>query len=273
MNKRFFYLDNSTLSDWTPALNNYKTGSKNMPFVAGQHALMIGSRLPFNHFYVKLANSNAHISTLQVSYWSDNGWRSAVELIDETEAFKNSGFITFTPDKNTNWKMEEESQKIPELSNVIVYNYYWLKLTFTNNLHVNTTIDWIGNLFSDDNDLGAEFPDLVKTSVLTSYQTGKTNWQEQHVKAAEIIEQDLINRGIIDGSESILDREWYRNASVQKTAEIIFGAFGDDFSDQRIQARDEYKLRLVKRLARVDKNNNAIEEPFERKVVTGFLCR
>ena len=70
-----------------------------------------------------------------------------------------------------------------------------------------------------------------------------------------------------------MDREWYRNAAVQKTAEIIFGAFGDDFSDQRIQARDEYKLRLVKRLARVDKNNNAIEEPFERKVVTGFLCR
>jgi hypothetical protein len=55
MNKRFFYLDNSTLSDWTPALNNYKAGSKAMPFVGGEHALMIGSRLPFNHFYVKLA--------------------------------------------------------------------------------------------------------------------------------------------------------------------------------------------------------------------------
>lgn len=273
MNKRFLYLDNSTISDWTPALNNYKTGSKTMPFVAGQHALLIGSRLPFNHFYVKLANSNNHISNIQVSYWSSNGWQSVVETVDETSAFANSGFVSFTPKKEVAWHREEYSNKIPELSNVIIYDYFWLKIEFSHDLHVNTTIDWIGNIFSDDNDLGAEFPDLIRSSVLTSYQAGKTNWQEQHVKAAELIEQDLINRGIIDGTESILDREWYKSASVQKVAELIFGAFGDDYVDQRTLARDEYKLRLVKRLARVDKNNNAIEDVFERKIVSGFLSR
>jgi hypothetical protein len=273
MNKRFFFSDNSTISDWTPALSNYKTGSKVFPFVAGEDCLIIGSRLPFNHFYVKMNVLNVTPSTMSISYWAESGWRSAVEIIDETSAMTSSGFVSFTPDKNTNWKMESESSSIPELSNVIVYDYYWLKISFTNSLSLTTAIGWIGNIFSNDDDLAAEFPDLVKSSVLTSYQSGKTDWQEQHVKAAEIIEQDLINRGIIDGSESILDREWYRNASVQKTAEIIFGAFGDDYTDQRLSARDEYKLRLVKRLARVDVNNTAIEEPFERKQVTGFLCR
>jgi hypothetical protein len=273
MNKRFLYLDNGVLTDYTSALGNYKTGSMPMPFVANRDYLFIGSRLPFNHFYVKLANSNAHISSIAVEYWSDNGWNAVVNTLDETEAFANSGFVTFTPDKDKVWKLEEKSNVIPQLSSTMIYDNYWLRITFVPDLHVNTTVDWIGNIFSDDNDLAAEFPDLVRSNVLSAFQTGKTNWQEQAVKAAEIIEHDLANRGILDGSESILDREWYKNASVQKTAEIIFSAFGDDYIDQRARAREEYGLRLVKRLARVDKNLNAIEDPYERKVVTGFLSR
>ena len=273
MNKRFLYLDNGVLSDWTVALNNYKNGSKAMPFVANEDYLFIGSRLPFNHFYVKLTQSNAHISSLSIEYWGNNGWVPSVNTIDETDAFANSGFISFTPNRDTPWKREEKSSTIPQLSNVLIYDYYWLRITFVPDLHVNTSIDWIGNIFSDDNDLAAEFPDLVRSNVLTAYQAGKTNWQEQAVKAAEIIEHDLVNRGILDGNESILDREWYKNASVQKTAEIIFSAFGDDYVDQRARAREEYGLRLVKRLAGVDKNMNATEDVFERQVVTGFLSR
>jgi hypothetical protein len=46
-----------------------------------------------------------------------------------------------------------------------------------------------------------------------------------------------------------------------------------DYADQRLRAREEYGLRLVKRLARVDKNNNAKEEVAETRNVSGFLSR
>jgi hypothetical protein len=273
MNKRFLFLDNGVLSDWTPAISNFKSNTKPVPFITGEDSLLIGSRLPFNNIYVKLESEIAQSSSMVVQYWSDGGWADSVEVIDETEAFSSSGQVTFTPNKEVNWKLQEESYGIPDLADVIIYNYYWVKITFTSNLDSGTVLSWMGSIFSDDEDLSAEFPDLVKSSVISAFQTGKINWQEQAVKAAELIESDLVTRGILDGTENILDRSWYTNASVQKVAELIFSAFGDDYVDQRKLAREEYGFRLVKRLAGIDKNNNAIEDVFERKLITGFFSR
>lgn len=272
MNKRILFIDNGVINEWSIALNNYRSGSKVFPYVPAQDFLYIGSRLPFNNLYIKLKVPNTTTSEMTVQYYS-NGWTDVVELIDETDGLKQSGFINITPNRDTSWVKQTDSSTISGLETVTIYDQYWLRISFDVALDVTTELDWLGSIFSDDNDIAAEFPDLIKTSVLTSYEAGKTNWQEQHVKAAQILEHDLINRGIIDGSENILDRSWYRDASVQKAAEIIFGAFGDDYIDQRKLAREEYGLRLVRRLARVDKNENAIEEERESKSVTGFLSR
>lgn len=272
MNKRVLFLDNGVVNEWSPNLNNYNSAAKVFPFVAGQDYLYIGSKLPFNHLYFKLEELNVISSTMSVEYYS-NGWNSVVELIDETNGFTESGFITFTPNRNSPWVMKPYSNEVSGLSSVIIYDEYWLRISFSNSLTSTTSIKWLGNILSDDYDLGAEFPDLIKSEVMYSYKSGKTNWQEQHIKAAEIIENDLINKGVIDGQESILHKEWYRTASVQKTAEIIFSAFGDDYIDQRAAAREEYKARLTKRLARVDKNQNGSEEVEESRNVSGFLSR
>lgn len=272
MNKRILFVDNGVIKDWSMALNNYRSGSKVFPFVTGEDYLYIGSKLPFNSLFIKLKVANTTPSEMQVDYYS-NGWTPVVELIDETNGLTQSGHFNLTPNKNSAWTMQTDSNAMTGLETVTIYDQYWLRISFTNSLDLTTELDWMGCIFSNDDDLAAEFPDLIKTSVITSYESGKTNWQEQHAKAAQIIEHDLVNRGIIDGSENILDRSWYRDASVQKVAEIIYGAFGDDYIDQRALARAEYGLRLVKRLARVDKNENAMEDQFESKSVTGFLSR
>lgn len=273
MNKRILFSDNGTITDWTMALNNFNGSSKTMPYTTGQDYLYIGSKLPFNSLYIKLDSLNAVTTAdMAVEYYA-NGWKSVVELTDETAGFTNSGHITFVPNRDSVWEKKAYSNEVTGLSSVTIYDQYWLRISFDASLTSTTSIKWIGVLFSDDNDLACEFPDLIKSDVLYSYRPGKTDWQEQHVRAAELIEGDLINKGIIDGSESILSRDWYRNASVQKTAEIIFSAFGDDYTDQRSRAREEYGLRLVKRLARVDKNENAAEDAFETKNVSGFLTR
>lgn len=274
--KRVLFSDNGTLIDYTTALNNYVSGSKTFNYTTAQDALYIGSKLPFNHIYFKLGTLNVVAATMSVSYWSGTTWEPVVELTDETSGFTSSGFIKFTPSKQSQWQMastNNDGSSITDLTSVTIYDLYWLKITFDATLTTSTTITWAGNLFSDDDDLATEFPDFAKTSVKTSFAAGKTNWQEQHVKAAAVLAQDLVDMGIIYETGQILNRQDYIEASVMKTAEIIYRALGDDFSDQRQQAREEYQLRLAKRVHKIDNNADAIEQVVERRQETGWMSR
>lgn len=276
MNKRVFFSDNGTLIDFSVALNNYHSGSKVFNYTTSQDALYVGSKMPFNHLYFKLEIPNLVSNTMTVEYWSGSAWVSVVELIDETDGFKESGFITFYPSKNSRWQMSStnsDGQSITGLTSASVYDLYWIKITFSQTLTNTTELCWVGNLFSDDDDLTSEFPDFGKSAVLTSFEAGKTTWEEQHVKAAKILAQDLIDKGVIYETGQILNREDYRDASVMKVAEIIFRALGDDFSDQRQQCREEYQHRLAKRISSVDNNADAIEQIEERNQDIGFMSR
>lgn len=281
MDKRFFFSQNGTLIDYSTALDSYVSASKPFNFVANQDAFYIGSRIPFNHIYFKISFSappNPILSSnLIVKYYSTgNNWTSVVETIDETLGFNQSGFVTFTPNRQAGWNMASTNYggtTIPGLSTITVYDMYWLKITVTNDLAAETLINWAGNLFSDDDDLAGEFPDFAKTTVLTSFQSGKEDWQEQAVIAGKIIAKDLVNKGVIIDKGQILNRQDYREASVMKTAEIIYRALGDDFNDQRIQCSEEYKKRLTLKIHKVDLNNNATEDVMERQQDTYFLSR
>lgn len=272
MNKRILFIDNGVVNDWSSTLNNYKGADKTLPFVPGEDFLYIGSKYAFNHLYIKMKEVNTNSTQMKIEYYAE-GWKEVVEIIDETLGLSQSGFVTFTPDIDTQWQMKQKSNDIAELSSIIIYNQYWLRISFTDTTDLTTKVQWIGNLFSNDDDLYSEFPDLKKADALRAYEPGKTSWEEQAVRAAAMIEQDLTNRGVIDGSENVLERSLFVGASIQKTAEIIFGAFGDDYIDQVAAVRKEYGLRLVRRLPRVDKNNTAVEEPFETRTQTGFMSR
>jgi hypothetical protein len=269
--KRILFSDNGTISDFSTELNNYKSGSKTFNYTTAQDALYIASREPFNHIYFKLSSINAVSATMTVSYWSGE-WTNAVEVIDETAGFTQSGFVTFTPDKDVAWE-RENSEDMDDIDSVTIYDRYWIKITFNQTLTNTTAIAWVGSLFSNDDDLDAEYPDLNRPNVKTSFKVGKTDWQEQHVKAADMIIKDLQDKGIITESGQILEREDFKNASVQKVAEIIFQSLGDDYIDQQISAKKEYNERLSKRIYRIDTNKNAIEEVAEQSNTSGWLSR
>jgi hypothetical protein len=108
---------------------------------------------------------------------------------------------------------------------------------------------------------------------LTSFETGKANWEEQHVKAASLIIQDLKKKGIIVGSEQVLEKSILAPASVCKVAEIIFNAFGRDYNDQRLAAKEEYEKRMDLSKYLVDTDNNGILGPEEVKYTQGWLTR
>lgn len=275
MNHRVIFSDNGVLVDWSTSLASYLVGQQSFTLNASEDYIYIGSRLPFNHLYFKLPTVNTNPTTISVEYWEGTEWKETFDVIDETQGFTKSGHITFTPNKRFQWGYEStnyEGDVIDGLEDVVIYDLYWMRLKFTQNTSA-MAISWIGNIFCEDSDIYSEFPDLQKTEVLTSYKLGKTNWEEQRVRASEMLIHDLIYMQIISDKGQILNRRDFTLACVQKTVEIILMAFGDDYLERIGFIREEYKKRLAKRIARVDKNNNAIEDKWETKNETGFLRR
>jgi hypothetical protein len=278
MNKRIFFSDNSTLIDFSTALDDYRpSNTKVIPFVATEDKIFIGSRLPFNHLFVKLKSKNTLPSNMDVEYWDGNAWVSVVELSDQTLGFTQDGFVYFTPDRQNPWKLSNtnySSEIVSGLQTVCVYDMYWLRIGFSADLDLTTELQYIGNKFSDDYDLQGEFPDLGKTSVMNAFKAGTTSFEEQHIIATNRVIEDLINKGIIDDGAQILRGEDYKSACVMKVAEIIFNSFGDDYKDDKLSARKEYETRLGnKRIHVIDQNKNGGEDVLERTHTTGWFSR
>lgn len=273
---RVLYKDASTLSEITASTSNYYSGT--VPFVvdASEDALYIGSEHPFNHVYLKVGTANTNPSSISVQYWYNSGWSDAVQVTDETNGLTQSGRLSFTPNRSNVWEMEStnyEGDQIPELSSIVIYDHYWMKITFSADLSAGTTLAWIGHKFATDNELGGEFPDLNRSNVKTSFQSGKTDWEEQIVIASQIMVADLTDAGLIKGVGNVIEPDMLKAACVQKTAEIIFRSFGGDYEPRADKCQDEYQKRLKSRFVTFDQNNNAIKDQAEIARPTKFLSR
>lgn len=273
---RIFFKDGSNVVEISKQLNKYKSDTYSLTMTTTD-AFYIASDFPLNHFFIKMGETvNESPSEMIIDYWSSQGWTPVVNKNDYTEAFAMSGFVEFTPDRDSSWLREStngQGQSVEGLESVVVYDKYWTKITFNANLDPAIDIEWMGNLFSEDDDLFAEYPIFNDQTFLTSFETGKTNWEEQHVKAATLIIQDLKKKGIIFGSEQILERSILAPASVCKVAEIIFNAFGRDYNEQRLSAKDEYDKRMDLSKYLVDTNNDGILDPNDIKFTQGWLTR
>lgn len=273
---RVFFKEGSNVLEITKQITRYKSDTYLMS-LATTDAIYIASDFPLNHFFVKMgAAKNLVASELVIDYWSANGWVPVVHINDYTESFSQSGFIEFTPDRDEHWTRENTNssgQSVDDLESITVYDKYFTRIKVGTTLTDNIELEFIGNLFSEDEDLYSEFPIFNDASFLSCFESGKIDWQEQHVKAADLIIQDLKRKGIICGPEKILERDILLPASVCKVAEIIFNAFGKDYEDQLNRARKEYEKRLDLSQYMVDTNNNGIKDAVDVQYKQGWLSR
>lgn len=262
---RALYSDNGSLIDVTASLENYNSGALTMSYVTGEDYLYLGNDYPFNHFYLKMGTPvNAIAANMNIEYWGPNGWVNTVETIDQTGGLFTSGFVDFTPSKLYNWTCKDTTE-ITGLTSVTIYDLYWIRVSFNFTLTPSILINWVGNLFSNDDDLYSEYPLFNRSVLLNYFINGKTNWEEQHVKAAEVLVKDLKSEGHIVDPGQIMSRKDYRLASVAKTAQIIFTPMGDDYSDQLETATKDYWQRLNVGVHKVDNNKTAILDKDEKK--------
>ena len=280
MNYRIIHSDNGTLKDLSHSLNKYTSGSEVIPLSASEDYLYIGSRYPFNSLYFKAGVANSVTSVLYVSYWDGNKWQGAVEIADATNGFKNSGYISFVPSRrHSGWTMDntrngdEVTENITGLGGLVVYDMYWMRIKCSVDLSGTTSLSWLGHIFCDDEDLYSEYPLFNSSGLKSAFKSGKTDWEEQRVRASILLVEDLVSGGIIEDQGQLLDTSKLRTSCVTKTAQLIFNALGDDYIDDSRKAYGEYNTRLKKGLYNIDSNDDAILDNVELDARQGYLVR
>lgn len=282
LNNRIIFSDNGTLNDFSISLNDFKALTETLPFVATEDYLYIGSDLPFNHRWFEISTPNASGSVLSVDLWDGDTWEPVVEVIDQTAVsgvpFAQSGIISWVPDKEETWLKDDTAGtsttvEITGLGSVIIYDMYWARFRYSADLDAGTALKYVGHKFSNDSDLSIEYPELLISSVLDQFQSGKTDWKDQQFKAAEDIIRELKRKRVVKSGDQILNWDIFTAASVHANAAIVYKAFGDDFKDQKAAADVAFKKAMDLVIYEIDKDNNARRGGLEKRLNTGWMTR
>ena len=266
-------VSDSGLLDKTATLDDYNAGTLAVTLTTGTDAIYLGSKLPFTRKYLKLSAVNATASVLTVSYWDGTTWQSAVNVQDGTSpsatSLAQTGYVSWETDKRYAWTRDDTTvsgtEKITGLGDVTLYDMYWVKLSWSAN--VSATVDWIGDLFCSDTELGAEFPDLNRTAAKEAWATGKTTWEEQRVAASKLVSQGIQAFQVAPEATLVMNTDALMLACVQRTAAIIYAGFGEGYEDSWKAATDEYARRMDRKLFVTDENENGRVDPAETNTV------
>jgi hypothetical protein len=277
MNYRFIYSANNVLIDYSKEMSVYHSDAIDLDITHDEDCLYIGSPFPFNSFFIKVSTASTVGINPMVSYWNGSTWGSSIEVIDETLGLKQSGYITFQVDRSkSSWSRDDTQlngggERVTGLGDVNIYDMYWAKITFDASDEV--SLKWIGHNFITDNDLRVEYPSLLNSTLLGVIQSGKTDWEEQRVRASKLVVEDLTQARIILAQGQIVDRRKLESMTISKTAELIYTMLGDDYVDQRREAGIEYQRRQKQNVLNIDQNGDADLSVSERTVRQGFLYR
>jgi len=280
--QRVIFDDDGTLVDHSVVLGDYRSGSASFPYVAADDYLYIASFMPFNHKYLDIGTANDETSTLAVHIWDGTTWAATTDILDGTsvsgDSLAQSGIIRWTTDRlSSGWLRELDSFEVTGLSGTSaskkIYNMYWVRFSWNNNLDVATTINYLGHKFSSDTELYGRYPDLNQAALKTAFLSGKTDWENEAYVAADTIIRDLRKKESLFSADQILDYELFNEASIHKTAEIIFHGLGASYKDLKEAARKEYLDAFELGYLNLDINANATLDVGERSIRTGYFHR
>lgn len=275
--QRVLFSDNGTISDLSVALNDFQDMTETIPYVAGEDYLYIGSYLPYNHKWFEISTANALTSNIQIAIWDGDTWNDVIEILDMTSngtaSMSTSGIVRFTHDRDETWKKETDSFDVTGLEATEIYNLYWSRIGFTSDLTASFALSFIGQKFSDDNDLYLYYPDLNQAALKNAFQSGKTTWDDQAFLAAKLIQRDLSKKASMLSSDQIIDYEWFNEPSVHKVAQIIFHGLGRSYFELRDDAKAAYTMAMDQAYLRLDLNADGDLSGAERRYRQGFLKR
>jgi len=275
--QRVIFSNDGVLSDLSVTLNDFRATTATIAYTTAEDYLVIGSDLPFNHRWIEVSTANDLAATVSVDIWFANAWHAAVDVQDETVvsgvSLAQSGFITWSSDFVKGWDFEQRSSDIPLIATTDIYDMYWCRLKWSATLKATTALKYVGHKFSSDSDMYSVYPDLNSTNLKTMFASGKTTWADQCFMAAETILRDLKRQGVILSASQLMDPGLLKEASIHKTAELIYMGMGTKYIDIKREAASAYKAALDIRYFKIDRNADGKAEQTERFDGTGNLLR
>ncbi len=248
-------------TDISTVVNDYRGAGYALSYVPGKY-LYIGGELPFTALWWEMAVANAVAGVATVEIWWGQQWHAAVDLVDETIVA-------------AGWDRAQLSSWIPSFPNGNIYHFYWTRWSW--NTAVAGTVKYIGQKFSADRDMFAFYPDLNNTSLMTAFggaaDPSKATWSEQAFMAAEIMFRDLVGRKIIYSRGQLVDWSRLNEASVHKTAELIYRGLGPNQDANRAEARRSYHEAMNYDFFRVDANADGKLEPEDKFQSCSYMTR
>lgn len=257
-------------TDISTRMNDYRAGSYVFAYTTGGY-LYVGSEAPFNSLYFDVEAANAVAASMTVELWDGNSWVAAVDVQDETKgsgtaSLSQSGRVQFTPDREQSWTWEPDSADVTGLTTTKIYDMYWARLSWSANLTGTTELNYIGQKFAGDEELSSFYPDLANSALKTSFEAGKTTWDEQHFMAAEQIARDLIARRVIRSRGQLVDWSRLTEAACHKAAEIIYRPLGIAVEPRRAGAARDYSKAMSGDFFRVDLTGDGRLDEAEKHV-------
>lgn len=255
--------DNGVLSDKTAALDDYYATNVTVAMTVSEDKLYLGSKYPLSRKYLKVATANVVTAALAVRYWDGSQWRSAATIDDATAVagvpLAASGYVGWEPDARYPWAPDNTTangvNRITGFGTTNYQGYYWVELSYS--ATISAALAWFGDLFCTDNDLGAEYPDLNRSTVMTAFAAGKTSWEEQRVAACKIVSADLRAK-VIAADSGLVETAALRLPAISKTAELIFRGLGQGYADSKTDASTEYAKRMTREALVTDRNGDGI---------------
>lgn len=274
--QRVLFSDNGTLSDISVNTGDFRESSETINYTVSEDYIYIASFLPFNHKHIDVGTANDQSSVITVEIWDGANWTAAVDVIDQTAvsgvSLAQDGIISWSSDVDDSpWNRQQKSEDVTGLTGTNIYNMYWVRLSWSATLNASTSLSYIGHKFSKDSDLYDLYPEFNDSNVLTSFESGKTDWEEQHYIAADYLIRDLKQDNAIVTADQLLDWQIFKEASIHACAMTIY--WGLSQFEKHDKAKSKYEVARKNGFLNVDLNRDSRLNVSERGMRQGFLGR
>lgn len=236
----------------------------------GSHVYYVGKKAPFNNFFLWLDTANTNSVSMAVSYWDGNAWIPVVDLLDGTFGASQSGVVQFSPNKDNQWQIEDDtsSNGPTGLDTFTIYDMYWLKVSFSGDLSASTTIKQLNYKFAEDADILMKDTDI--NEFLASFN--QTDWTPQILQASIEVANDFKRKKLILDEGQILRFDDVAIPTAYKALFIIYLNLGSSYKEKRDEIAKLYDSSYTG-LYTIDRNNNAVDDLGESNFSTNTMFR
>ena len=243
---RLFFSDNGTLTDYSLE-NQSEVDTVPLAMDISQDYFYLGQHYPFNNFFVQVDTANAVSNSITIQYWGGKNteWVDAVDIIDGTKSggasFAKSGVVQFSPNTTNVWHEVSDTRNEPQplgLETIDIYNMYWIRFKFTVNPTGGAAVNRIAYAFTQSQQL--DNIDVTIDQFLDSFESGKTDWNNEIMTASLQLVYDLKRRGLIIHQGQVLRFDDVSMAADLRTLMLIYRNLGPGYQTKLEQTSREY---------------------------------